>query len=107
MISANTPPGTKIAFVRNPVSFLTNEITTPFRQGDEVTLLDIFPFGKLPSKYVAAIDESGKFYCLSLFRRVELPRAITDCLEVVDLPLIIEEFKRQDADADARLRKPY
>ncbi len=107
MISPHTPAGTRIAFIRTPLSIVTNKRSSPFDKGDEVTLIDIFPMEKLPSGYAAAIEEHYKFYCLSLFRRVELPKSLTDCLEVVDLPLIIDEFKRQDADADARLLMPY
>ena len=43
MISPMTASGTKVAFIRAPKSIITNKIVAPFRNGDEVTIEDIFP----------------------------------------------------------------
>ena len=112
MISPMTASGTKVAFIRAPKSIITNKIVAPFRNGDEVTIEDIFPeflvpsgyediFPEflVPSGYAAHIAEGDRFYCLSLFRHLELPKSITDCLNVAKL--------KQDADATARLLFPY
>ena len=99
MISPMTASGTKVAFIRAPRSIMTNTIVAPFRNGDEVTIEDIFPEFLVPSGYAAHIAECDRFYCLSLFRHLELPKSITDCLNVAKL--------KQDADATARLLFPY
>jgi hypothetical protein len=49
----------------------------------------------------------GKFSPYANTTVAELPAAITECLTTVDLKLVIDEFKRQDADATARLLFPY
>ena len=107
MISPMTASGTKVAFIRAPKSIITNKIVAPFRNGDEVTIEDIFPEFLVPSGYAAHIAECDRFYCLSLFRHLELPKCITDALTSRPYDLVKDEFEREDADATARLLFPY
>jgi hypothetical protein len=109
MISPHTPPGTKVVFLRSPRSVVTNEIVDPFRKGDEVTISDIFPVELVPSGYAAFVEESNRFYCLSLFRRAVLPDCIVSALTDQPIDIKVDEFHQMDDDAARRIREatPY
>lgn len=110
MISPYTRPGTKVLPIR---TLRKRHGQGPFKCDVPLTIRHIetneYICATCSGSFWAVTEEAGPdfVFSLCLLRLLALPKAITDCLEVVDLPLIIEEFKRQDADADARLRMPY
>lgn len=99
MISPNTEPGTKVAFIRTPRSVMTNEVVVPFNAGDEVTIEEIFPEFLVPSGYAAHIAECDRFYCLTLFRRTTLPECLLSALHTQPI--------KHEANAEMRLLMPY
>lgn len=117
MISPLTKPGTRIVCIDDEdVDKYANRPRDAcgldgIRRGLAYTVREIRPDGIARCGFIVVLHELRRprdwGYALERFELAALPKAITDCLEVVDLPLTIEEFKRQDADADARLRMPY
>ena len=115
MISPMTPAGTRIVCIEYPVNKVWAATgkpchlpTPPIKVGGVYTVFNIERASAAQVKFaVELVEFRGDLFGLDLFELAALPKAITDCLETVDLSLIIDEFKRQHADADARLRMPY
>jgi hypothetical protein len=109
MISQFTPPGSRVICIEAPFARVARryKLTIP-KVGAAYTIGNIYE-AETYSGFAVVVPElkANHGYCLSLFELAALPKAITDCLETVDLPLIIEEFKREDADAAMRLLLPY
>ena len=89
MISPHTAPGTKVVLLRTPKGMLVPERGQQYKAGD------IFTISQITDSWfwgiVAEVEEDGgeTYWCLSLFRYLELPKSITDCL--TERPLLVEE----------------
>jgi len=104
----SAPPGTRVICKTNGaiVNEIGNVWTAPeLVDGATYTVWRYRNGGVLLCEVKIAPGFGG--FCLQRFELAALPKSITDCLETVDLPLIIDEFNRQDADATARLLFPY
>ncbi len=115
MISPMTPAGTRVVCIKEVTRSIIGEykvpaVSSPIHLGDTYTVAEIGACDALqPTGFELLLQEFDRQYWfgLHLFELAALPKSITDCLETVDLPLIIDEFNRQDADATARLLMPY
>lgn len=120
MISPKTPAGTRIVCVNdtgsfNPPHLAGNNDLEGLTKGRVYTVkrIEFVQWAGQPAVVLREIVRRRGFglhsdgYALARFELAALPKAITDCLEVVDLPLIIDEFKREDADAAMRRLLPY
>lgn len=82
MISAHTPPGTKVAFIHEPVNAILGVNQTQFKAGDIVTVREITPFFMAVSGFAVSLIEADRpTFDLSLFRRLDLPECLTDLLQ--------------------------
>ena len=110
MISTNTPAGTRIVCIKRPtVGIKGNDWELGHVDvGAVCTVSSICAHDEFKIGFgVELVEVPDVLYGLPCFELAALPKAITDCLETVDLPLIIEEFKREDADAAMRRLLPY